>query len=44
MDPTPTIAMATTITTGAFGAKGIGGVPTSNDGIDGVKQDVLKVP
>jgi hypothetical protein len=43
MDPTPTLMMMTKITTGALGAKGVGGVPVTGDGIDGVKQDVLKV-
>ena len=35
---------AGTITTGKAGAKGIGGVPGTNDGIAGVKQDVLQIP
>jgi len=34
----------TTMATGVAGTKGIGGVPGTNDGIDGVKQDVLQVP
>ncbi|MEO7038070.1 MAG: hypothetical protein ABI548_29145 [Polyangiaceae bacterium] len=41
---TPTPDSATTITTGTAGAKGIGGVAGTNDGIAGVKQDVLLVP
>ena len=32
----------TTITTGMFGTKGIGGVPGTNDGIDGKAQDILE--
>ena len=35
---------ATTIITGLAGAAGIGGVPGTNDGIAGVKQDVLQMP
>jgi hypothetical protein len=34
----------TTSTTGQAGAKGVGGAPGTNDGIVGVKQDVLQVP
>lgn len=34
----------TTITIGTSGAKGIGGVPGSNDGIDGKAQHLLEVP
>jgi hypothetical protein len=33
---------ATTITTGAFGTKGLGGAPGMNDGIDGQKADTLE--
>ncbi|MEO7038071.1 MAG: hypothetical protein ABI548_29150 [Polyangiaceae bacterium] len=39
----PMTDAATTITTGTAGAKGIGGVAGTNDGIAGVKQDVLQV-
>jgi hypothetical protein len=39
----PTPDAATTIATGTAGAKGIGGVAGTNDGIAGVKQDVLQV-
>jgi hypothetical protein len=38
----PTLT-STTTTTGKAGAKGIGGIPLTNDGIPGVKQDVLQV-
>jgi len=38
------IAFKTTFATGIAGAKGIGGVPGTNDGIPGVKQDVFQVP
>jgi hypothetical protein len=34
----------TQFTTGAAGAKGIGGAPGTNDGIAGVAQDALEVP
>jgi hypothetical protein len=44
MDPTLTMTTSTKITTGALGTKGVGGVTPTNDGIDGVKEDVLKVP
>jgi len=40
----PTPDSETIITTGTAGAKGIGGVPGTNDGIAGVKQDVLQIP
>jgi hypothetical protein len=40
----PTPDAATTIATGTAGSKGIGGVAGTNDGIGGVKQDVLQVP
>ncbi|HET7544054.1 MAG TPA: hypothetical protein VFK05_29485 [Polyangiaceae bacterium] len=33
----------TTVVTGIAGTKGVGGAPGMNDGIDGVKQDVLQV-
>jgi hypothetical protein len=33
-----------TVTTGTAGAKGIGGDPGMNDGVDGVAQEVLKTP
>ncbi|MEO8905231.1 MAG: hypothetical protein ABI488_22300 [Polyangiaceae bacterium] len=36
--------MNSTTTTGKAGAKGTGGVPATNDGIAGVKQDMLNVP
>ncbi len=39
----PTVTNTTT-TTGKAGAQGIGGVPATNDGIAGVKQDTLQVP
>ena len=39
----PTLSGGTT-TTGKAGAKGIGGLPGTNDGIAGVKQDMLQVP
>lgn len=39
----PTVT-GTTTTTGKPGAAGIGGVPGTNDGIAGVKQDVLQLP
>ena len=39
----PTLTNSTTMT-GKAGTKGIGGVPTMNDGIAGVKQDTLQVP
>jgi len=39
----PTLT-ATTMTTGKAGAKGIGGAPGTNDGIAGLKQDVLSLP
>jgi hypothetical protein len=39
----PTLT-ATTTSTGKAGAKGSGGVPGTNDGIAGVKQDVLYLP
>ncbi|HKO46288.1 MAG TPA: hypothetical protein VJV79_01110, partial [Polyangiaceae bacterium] len=41
---TPVPDAATTTVTGAAGAKGVGGVPNANDGITGVKQDILQVP
>lgn len=34
----------TTITSGAFGTKGTGGMPGVNDGIDGTKADSLEAP
>jgi hypothetical protein len=34
---------ATTTTTGDSGAKGTGGVPTANDGVDGQKTDALQL-
>jgi len=37
-------ATGVTTTTGKAGAKGVGGVPGVNDGIAGVKQDVLQMP
>ena len=40
----PTTDADTKSTTGAAGAKGIGGAPGINDGIAGIKQDVLEVP
>ena len=40
----PTTDTETLFVTGAAGAKGIGGAPGTNDGIAGVKQDVLEVP
>jgi hypothetical protein len=40
--PKPTLD-ATPITTGAFGAKGPGGTPGVNDGLDGQKADTLEV-
>jgi hypothetical protein len=39
----PTVKGSTT-TTGKAGANGLGGVPGTNDGIAGVKQDILQVP
>ena len=33
-----------TIATGSLGAKGLGGAPGLNDGVDGVKADVFLVP
>jgi hypothetical protein len=39
----PTVSADTTVTIGKFGAKGIGGVPGTNDGVVGVAQKVLAV-
>ncbi len=39
----PTVDSNTTITPGKKGAPGIGGKPGSNDGIDGLAQDVVEV-
>ena len=41
---TPTPDAATTITVGMSGTKGLGGVPGTNDGIDGKAQSILEVP
>ena len=40
----PTYGADTTVTTGALGTKGTGGVPATNDGIDGQKSDALTAP
>jgi hypothetical protein len=40
----PVVDLETTFATGLAGAKGIGGVSGTNDGIAGVKQDVFQVP
>src|SRR6478736_3942086 len=40
----PTPDAATTITVGMSGTKGLGGVPGTNDGIDGKAQSILEVP
>jgi len=40
----PTPDAATTITVGMSGTKGFGGVPGTNDGIDGKAQSILEVP
>jgi len=37
----PTVSVDTTVTNGKAGAKGIGGVPGTNDGIAGVAQKIL---
>jgi hypothetical protein len=42
--PTPPSLTDTTSTTGKAGAAGIGGVPGTNDGVAGLKQDLLQVP
>jgi hypothetical protein len=41
---TPPTLTDTVTTTGKAGAAGIGGVPGTNDGVSGVKQDLLQVP
>lgn len=41
---TAPIPAASTITVGSSGTKGLGGVPGTNDGIDGKAQPVLEVP
>jgi hypothetical protein len=39
----PNVSANTTITNGKAGAKGAGGVPSTNDGIAGVAQKILSL-